>query len=53
MVMHAVYSPGSTVPVTISARFGGSTTTTWYVNQTSTASLGGAMASEFTIQEFE
>jgi hypothetical protein len=53
MSMHVVYAPGSTAPVTISARFGGSTTTTWYVNQTNAATLGGALASEFTIQEFE
>jgi hypothetical protein len=53
MSMRIVYFPASTAPVTISARFGGSTTTTWYVNQTNTATLGGALASEFTIQELE
>lgn len=51
MALSVVHSPASTATVTVQARFGGSTTTTWYCNQTSTATLGGALVSEYTITE--
>jgi hypothetical protein len=51
MGLYLVYSPGSTATVTVQARLGGASTTTWYCNQTSTATLGGAAVSEYTIME--
>lgn len=51
MALHAVASPGSTAPITIQARFGGQGGTTWYVNQTNAASLGGASVTEYSIIE--
>jgi hypothetical protein len=51
MSFQSVTVPGNTTPVTVQARFGGSTTTTWYVNQTNTVTLGGALATEYTIME--
>jgi hypothetical protein len=53
MSFQSVTSPGNTTPVTVQARFGGSTTSTWYVNQTNAVTLGGALVSEYTITEIQ
>jgi hypothetical protein len=45
------YSPGSTATITFSGRLG-STGGTWYCNQTSAATLGGSLATEYTITEY-
>jgi hypothetical protein len=45
------YAPGSTAAITFSARLG-STGGTWYCNQTSAATLGGSLATEYTITEY-
>jgi hypothetical protein len=45
------YTPGSTAAITFSGRLG-STGGTWYVNQTSAATLGGSLATEYTITEY-
>jgi hypothetical protein len=49
--MHIVYVPGSTAAITFTARLGGSIASTAYCNQTNTATLGGAAATEYTITE--
>lgn len=49
--IHDGYEPGSTAPITFSARIGANGTGTTYVNSTSTATLGGALVSYFTITE--
>jgi hypothetical protein len=51
MFMDLAYVPGSTAPITISARIGASSSTTVYVNQTGTATLGGTLVSDFIIME--
>lgn len=51
MSLHIVYSPGSTSAITFTARHGGSAAATHFCNQTSTATLGGAASTEYTITE--
>jgi hypothetical protein len=51
MALQVVVTPGSTATVTVQARLGGASTTTWYCNQISTATLGGAAVSQYTIKE--
>jgi hypothetical protein len=47
------YTPGSTATITLSARTGPSAAVTCYINQTPTATLGGALVSKYVIMEFE
>lgn len=49
--LHLTYSPGSTSTITFSARTGTDGIGTAYVNQTSSATLGGATVTKFTIME--
>jgi hypothetical protein len=51
MALQCVVSPGSTAPITVQARMGGSTTTTWYCNQTNAVTFGGGSVTEYTIME--
>jgi hypothetical protein len=51
MALQVVVTPGSTATVTVQARLGGASTTTWYCNQISTATLGGAAVTQYTITE--
>lgn len=53
MGLRVVHQPGSTAPITYSARVGASGSGTCYINQTSAVTLGGALASDFTIIEIE
>lgn len=48
-----VYTPGSTATITFSARTGTNGGGTAYVNQTATATLGGAYVSDFIIAEVQ
>jgi hypothetical protein len=51
MTFSVLHQPGSTSPITYSFRFGGSAASTTYVNQIGTTTLGGALASNYTILE--
>lgn len=51
MTMDAAYSPASTATIIFSARLGAATSATTYCNQTSGATLGGSMVTEYTIME--
>jgi hypothetical protein len=51
--INIVYSPGSTAAIVFSARLGGSATSTSYCNQIGTTTLGGSLASTYTIMEIE
>jgi hypothetical protein len=49
--MGVAHNPGSTAPITFSARLGSSAAGTAYCNQTNAATLGGAFVTEYTIME--
>lgn len=52
MTVMRIDNPGTTSPITYSVRVGANGSGTVYVNQGSTATLGGSAASNFTIFEF-
>jgi hypothetical protein len=49
--MQVVHVPGSTAAITFSCRVGSNGNGTWYINSGATNTLGGTMASEYTITE--
>jgi hypothetical protein len=51
MALSLTYAPGSLTTITFSARLGGSAAATTYCNLISTATLGGAAVTEYTITE--
>lgn len=51
MALSVTYAPGSLTAITFSSRLGGSAAATTYCNQISTATLGGAAVTEYTITE--
>ena len=51
MFMECEYTPGSTAAITFQARLGSATAATAYCNQTSAATLGGALVTGYTIVE--
>lgn len=51
IVVQAVHQPGSTATITFSSRLGMNGSGTVYCNQTSAATLAGALVSEYTIME--
>lgn len=52
--IYLTYAPASVATVTVQARMGqDGTTGTWYCNNTSTATLGGALVSQYTITEIQ
>jgi hypothetical protein len=51
--LQVVYSPGSSAAITFSARQGSSAAATCYCNQSSASTLGGVLATQFTIMEIE
>ena len=51
LTVSIVYSPGSTAAITFTARLGGSAAGTSYCNRGSTATLGGAYVTEYSIIE--
>jgi hypothetical protein len=53
MGLRVAHQPGSTAAITYSARVGGSGSGTCYINQTSAATLGGALVTEYTITEID
>jgi len=51
MSLQVAYAPGSTATITFSARTGTNGSGTAYVNQTSGATMGGSLVTEYTIME--
>lgn len=53
VVFSKTFTPGSTLPITISARMGGANAGTVYCNTVGSITLGGALLTTYTITEYE